>query len=475
MLPLTATHSLAKPLSLQPAQLITCQYPPTTNNKNMETTAAVLLLDLPPAALAGIDLLSFTTTPRFRGVKDLPPGLHFVFTGSSTAFSVRHGIWFRVQDRHQLTITRWQQPDEILAIDVNETERLRWRANIGEIWEKGLTPYRQSSANNDELQDPSGDWLQLTSYISDELLARITQGDLETLHLTSASSATQDLDDIPGLSSAESKIHPEKELRFLPIDLKRTWRPDATGRERTDAAQDRSWALTSLLSESKDASGDAILGELQFCFLVLLTLNNWSCLEQWKRLLTLIFTCKSAVPTHPDLFIRAIATLRLQLMHCKDAEGGLVDLADEGGSLLKALLTRFRKGLEGLPRVEEVQDVLDELDDLEAYLRDEHGWLFGGSFAKSGTLDLEDGEQVRMDTTAYDEDDETGEYAPQIVDLSPEQARLLGVEDATDLRAKLRETTLSTRAGCDSDNESVEDDDNDGEEIGDLEDMDARF
>jgi A1 cistron-splicing factor AAR2 len=441
----------------------------------METTAAVLLLDLPPAALAGIDLLSFTTTPRFRGVKDLPPGLHFVFTGSSTAFSVRHGIWFRVQDSHQLTITRWQQPDEVLAIDVNETERLRWRANIGEIWEKGLTPYRQSSANNDEPQDPSGDWLQLTSYISDALLGRITQGDPDNLHLTSASSATQDLDDIPGLSSAESKIHPEKELRFLPIDLKCTWRPEATGRERTDAAQDRSWALNSLLSDSKDSSGDVILGELQFCFLVLLTLNNWSCLEQWKRLLTLIFTCKSAVPTHPDLFIRAIATLRLQLMHCKDAEGGLIDLADEGGSLLKSLLTRFRKGLESLPRIEEVQDVLDELDDLEAYLRDEHGWQFGGSFVKSGTLDLEDGEQVRMDTTAYDEDDETGEYAPQIVDLSPEQARLLGVEDATDLRTKLRETTLSAEAGSDSDDESAEDEDENGEEMGDLEDMDARF
>ena len=218
-----------------------------------------------------------------------------------------------------------------------------------------------------------------------------------------------------------------------------------------------------------------ILGELQFCFLVLLTLNNWSCLEQWKRLLTLIFTCKSAVPTHPDLFIRAIATLRLQLMHCKDAEGGLIDLADEGGSLLKSLLTRFRKGLESLPRIEEVQGVLDELDDLEAYLRDEHGWKFGGSFVKSGTLDLEDGEQVRMDTTAYDEDDETGEYAPQIVDLSPEQARLLGVEDATDLRTKLRETTLSAEAGSDSDDESAEDEDENGEEMGDLEDMDARF
>ena len=51
-----------------------------------------------------------------------------------------------MQDRHQLTTTRWQQPDEVLAIDSNETERLRWRANIGEIWERGLTPYRQSPA-----------------------------------------------------------------------------------------------------------------------------------------------------------------------------------------------------------------------------------------------------------------------------------------------------------------------------------------
>lgn len=451
----------------------------------MEITAAVLLLDLPPSALAGIDLLSFTTTPRFRGVKDLPSGWHFVFTGTSTAFSIRHGIWFRVQEQRQLTVTRWHQQDETLSIVTDEAEKLRWRANIGKVWEKGLTPYRQSSVSKDEAEVLSGDWLQLTSYISDKLLRRITQGDSETLHLTSASSASQDLDDIPGVSSSESKTHPEKELHFLHIDLKRTWRPDATGRERTDAAQDRSWALSSLMSELGNRDGDEIIGELQFCFLVLLTLNNWSCLEQWKRLLTLVFTCKTAVPTHPDLFIRTIATLRLQLMHCQDAEGGLIDLADEGSSLLKSLLTRFRKGLDSLPRIEEVQDVIDELEDLEAYLRDEHGWQFGGSFAKSGLLELEDGEQVRMDTTAYDEDDETGEWAPQVVDLTPEQARLLGVEDAVDLRAKMGETSLHAR---ESDHHNAEVDtqetpgrrpssstEDEEEEMGDLEDMDARY
>ena len=453
----------------------------------METTAAVLILDLPPSALAGIDLLSFTTTQRFRGVKDLPPGWHFVFTGTSTAFSIRHGIWFHVQDQHQLTITTWHQQHEQLSVVTDEAERLRWRANIGQVWEKGLTPYRQSSALEDEAQNLSGDWPQLTGYISESLLRRITQGDSDSLGLTSASSAAQDLDDIPGLSSSESKTHPEKELHFLPIDLKRTWRADATGRERTDAALDRSWALSSLFTELGDKEGNEIIGELQFCWLVLITLNNFSCLEQWKRILTLIFTCKTAVVTHPDLFIRAIATLRLQLMHCKDAEGGLLDLADEGGSLLKSLLDRFRKGLNSLPRIEEVQDVFDELDDLEAYLRDEHGWHFGGSFAKSGVLDLEDGEQVRMDTTAYDEDDETGEWAPQIVDLTPEQARLLGVEDAVDLRAKMGETTLRARDdGNDQDDDaremparssakSEDEDDDEEEEMGNLSDMDARY
>ena len=451
----------------------------------METTTAVLLLNLPPAALAGIDLLSFTTTPRFRGVRDVPDGWHFVFTGTSTAFSIRHGIWFRIQDRYQLIVTNWHQQNEQLAIVTDEAETLRWRANIGEVWEKGLTPYRQSSASKEKTQGRSGDWLQLTSYISDALLRRITQGDSESLHLTSASSAAQDLDDIPGLSSSESKTHPEKELRFLPIDLKRTWRANATGRERTDAAQDRSWALTSLMSGLGSQDGHEIIGELQFCFLMLLTLNNWSCLEQWKRILTLVFTSKTAVPTHSDFFIHAIATLRLQLMHCKDAEGGLIDLADEGGSLLKTLLTRFRKGLNSLPRIEEVQDVLDELDDLEAYLKDEHGWQFGGSFAKSGVLELEDGEQVRMDTTAYDEDDETGEWAPQIVDLTPEQARLLGVEDAVDLRAKMKETSLHARDDDDDlEGESrevsssrcgEEEDEDKEEELGDLEHMDARY
>ena len=71
-----------------------------------------------------------------------------------------------------------------------------------------------------------------------------------------------------------------------------------------------------------------VLGELQFCFLMILTLNNYSCLEQWKRILELVFTSIEAIKRWPDFFVRFLSTLRLQLQHCQDVEGGLIDLSD---------------------------------------------------------------------------------------------------------------------------------------------------
>ncbi|KAK5169425.1 uncharacterized protein LTR77_005401 [Saxophila tyrrhenica] len=457
----------------------------------METadSAALLLLDLPQAALAGIDLLSFTTTPRFRGVKNIPPSFHFAFVGTSTAFSERHGVWIKITSSSTppLIIAKWDAATESLSLGEDEAEVLRWRANLGSIWREGLTPYRQVATKGAaaEPDEDSSDWDILTSRITETLLTRITG---TKWHLTSASSSKRDLEDIPGLNAKDLNLEAEQELYFLPLDLKQTWREGATGRERTDAAQDRSWALNNVV-EQHCTNGDAmeIVGEMQFCFIMILTINNFSCLEQWKRILSLLFTCKSAVATNPDLFIAAIAALRLQVQHCKDAEGGLIDLADESGSLLKGLLVRFRKGVETLGGIE-VQHVVDELDDLEDYLREEHNWRFGGAFAKTGVLELEDGEQVRMDTTAFDEDDETGEFAPQIVDLTTEQARMLNLPETEDLHVSLSRTSLKE---VQSEGDHSDDDDDDdtednvsaggndssdeSEDEADLDDMDTRY
>ncbi|KAI5205877.1 hypothetical protein E4T38_03980 [Aureobasidium subglaciale] len=404
-------------------------------------TPAILLLNLPSSALGGIDLLSFTTTPKFQGIKNIPSGLHFIFVGSTSTLSVRHGVWIKVNSPSasappDFFIRKWDSSSEELLPETDVTTLLQQRANLGRIWRDNLTPYRQSASQESVATEDSNRWVQLTDCITESLLTRILDSDAETWTLTSSSSAKQDFDDIPGLTASDLTGN-ERELRVLPVDLKQTWREGATGRERTEAAQDRSWALADLMTRFCNDDINQIIGELQFCFAMVLTLNNYSCLEQWRRILDLILTCVSAVTTHPSFFVRALATIKLQL---------------------------------------------------------QHGWqIQQGSFARTGMLSLEDGEEVEMDNTAFDEDDEAGEYAPTIVELSAEQMELLGIESVQqvmngnktpNLRDRLQKDQVE--AGRDgyqyevqSDEESEKEvmayDDDDEEEELDLEDMDARY
>ncbi|KAL1390865.1 AAR2 protein-domain-containing protein [Phyllosticta capitalensis] len=306
-----------------------------------------------------------------------------------------------------------------------------------------------------------------------EMLFRILGDDATPDHwtLTSASSAARDMDDIPGLSKEQSAFHPERELRFLPVNLKQTWREGATGRERTDAARDRSWALGELVEQHcARQDEDEIIGEMQFTFLMVLTLNNNSCLEQWRRLLELLFTCKSAVVERPGLYVKLLQLLRLQLKRTQDAEGGLFDLSEEGATLLKSLLRRFRKALDELQGPQK-SDVMDELDELEEFLKSEYGWQLDDAFVRRGMLELEDGEQVEMDVAGYDEDDETGEYAPMMVELTAEQKKSLGLPDDVTISdaAQLQKLTKPDHGVGDVEQEE------ESEEEADIEDMDSRY
>ncbi|KAJ8104928.1 hypothetical protein OPT61_g10488 [Boeremia exigua] len=425
--------------------------------------SCVLLLDLPEKALAGIDLLSFTTSPRFRGVKNLPPGLHFVFAAADSALSVRHGAWFYVSPgtgSPQVFVKRWDARVEDLVAETSQTEVLRWKANLGSIWKDGLTPYRQTVLEGDagvegDYQEDSDEWDELTSRITQTLLSRICGLNPDHWTLTSASSGLMDLETIPGLEASNSTIHPEKELNFLPIDLRRTWRVGATGRERTEAAQDRSWYLGDLMDNHSHA-GDKrsreceVLGELQFAFLMVLTLNNNSCLEQWKRLLTVLLTCRQAIRERSQLFLELLRTVRLQLTHCVDMDG-FFDMNEVGGGFLRPLLKKFRSNLDDFDGKCK-SDMMDELDELEDYLQKQFGWERGDSFVKRGMLDLEDGERVEMDVNDADEDDESGDYAPTIVELTPSQLKEMNGRDGGHERAA-----------------------EESEEEADLDDMDERY
>ncbi|KAK2765178.1 hypothetical protein FQN54_008877 [Arachnomyces sp. PD_36] len=453
-------------------------------------TPTLLLSNLPPKTFIGIDLTSFASTPNFHGIKDLTPGWHFLYTGTSESFSLRSGSWFCVGGDAdagdgegggavvrrggggdvEIRIWKWDEGIEAVrplrdAVQGEREEAMRRRANLGRVWQAGgLFGYRsqpgttRKSKRNDEDDGGDGggnneeededrppgerekDWYALTKYISPGLVSRIlgerefdTEG-RSRWTVTSASTAPQDKDNIPGLTEQEAASaggvagEEEKELTFLPVDLKKTWREGAVGRERTEAAQDRSWALGDIVERcaSDGGGGDGetqILGELQFTFLMVLLLANYSCLEQWKRLLGLVFTCRAAVKPREGFFIKVLKLLKLQLEHCDDVEGGLFEMdGDEGGALLKKLFTQFRTGLDEVDGPESSR-VNKELEELQQWVKSQYGWeLRRGAIVRRGMLELEDGEQVEMEVNDAESYDETGEYAPVVVDLGENEA-----------------------------------------------------
>lgn len=371
-------------------------------------TSTLLLLRLPPALLLGIDLLTLTTpsASSFHGIKNLPPGPHFVFVAETPSDSLRTGFWFFVPATSPptLIVRSWDPDSSSLALCPSDSaEERAQRTHLPAIWDVGLMPYRQSASQEPESE--SGVWQELTAHITPALLRRLLS-EPHDWTMTTSSCAPQDRDDIPGLSLGNARgvngIGKEPELRTLGIDLKRTWRAGAVGRERTEGAVDRSWALEDLVarmaeeegnvelkSEGEDESegeskgegggedeggseaegeregtrthrkkgqdskspeqewGSIILGQLETTFLATITLANYSTLQEWKRTLTLVLTCSRALSTRPTFFLSILRLLRAQLLtatQCVDDGSAFPDPSD-AESYLKPLLVSFRRRL----------------------------------------------------------------------------------------------------------------------------------
>ncbi|KAL4979870.1 A1 cistron-splicing factor [Aspergillus desertorum] len=470
---------------------------------SLTPTPALLIPHLPPKALVGIDLITFTSTPNIHGIRNIPPGWHFLYTGTTAGLSLRVGGWFYIdpdgnsaetETGKDILVWRWNDHIEALEpLGSHETgEGMRYRANIGGVWMSGgLWKYRSRvpaasiaadaealrkiggdanagsdnvGLNDEEEEEGRREWTALTDRLSPQLLSRITgeptldwEGRARWV-VTSGSTARQDDDVIPGLDLkpdldpgnegvpgaegyARREDYIDRQFSFLPVDLKMTWREGAIGRERTEAARDRSWALGEIIhrlsstsslafhsqghvnGNDKDVNtGEAqILGELQFTFIMGLTLINYSCLQQWKRLLRLILTCRSAIIDRAPFMVEVLRLLLTQLKRADDVEGGFFDqLGNEGGAegadFLRTLLKGFRTAMYEVFEDGEGEEspVKEEFGRLEEWVKRELDWeLDRDAVLRKGMMQLEDGEEVELEMMDHEEE----EYAPVVVEL----------------------------------------------------------
>jgi A1 cistron-splicing factor AAR2 len=402
----------------------------------MPPTSTLVFLDLPSKTFVGIDLLSFNSSPNFHGISEVPTGLHFVYTGTDASMSIRHGRWLDI-DTEKVHVLQWSGPDESLTLlppDSDTAERAR--VSLPSLRSHNLITYAaleaatadaqatasRSTSSVSASQSTTNVWPNLTSHISPTTVTRILPSQDCTLTSISSSPLDSDADRIPGLSHSEvlSALPADSTLNLLPINLKQTWSPDDIGATRTERARDRSWYLGQLVQsigagQEHHVAAREVLGELQFCFVMVVCLANWSCLEGWKRILGVVCTCREALGQVEGWFVEVVKVLRGQLERVEDVEGGVFELREEGASAwLKDLLRRCRGNVEDV--LGEDSRLEGELKGLEEMMGDMYGWEVGKGMLKRGMVQLEDGEMIEVSLDEADEDEERGDWAPVVVE-----------------------------------------------------------
>ncbi|CAI2168739.1 4441_t:CDS:2 [Funneliformis geosporum] len=193
--------------------------------------AFLLFLNAPEGLEFGIDYNSWKIGPKFKGLKLIPPGLHFVFysTSDKSGTSGLRTGFFKFYESKEIVIKDWDNTLE----DVKKSEQLdpeqikRLKTDMRQF-DPFLGPYPLSPPTN---------WqklIRLTNYITPRLISIILPNDGKVTNISSSTVDEEELINLGDSRYGESDI-----ILFTKFDLKKSWKLGATGQEVTKYSQDK--------------------------------------------------------------------------------------------------------------------------------------------------------------------------------------------------------------------------------------------
>eukprot|EP01029_Cantina_marsupialis_P013677 TRINITY_DN302_c0_g2_i1.p1 TRINITY_DN302_c0_g2~~TRINITY_DN302_c0_g2_i1.p1 ORF type:complete len:454 (+),score=127.47 TRINITY_DN302_c0_g2_i1:63-1424(+) len=134
----------------------------------MEDTSVILCLDVPEGTNFGLDMMEFQCGPKFKGIKLIPPGVHYVHYSScsNVGGDVGSRIGFFLHTKEGEVIVRKWNPS------LEELETLSEEEELGFI--HGVKNYDFDSFLGPYDESKKSEWDLMTLNMSDELLKRIT-------------------------------------------------------------------------------------------------------------------------------------------------------------------------------------------------------------------------------------------------------------------------------------------------------------
>ena len=256
-----------------------------------EQGAVFVLLDLPPKSVFGIDTNSWEVGDKFKGVKMIPPGVHFIFCQSIGKEGCTGPVigFFHVFKQKELLVKEWDVKCEMFSMkEYSELDLSSIRGNLHQF-EPCLAPFPFDSLKT---------WVSLSNHVSKLSLEKLG---LDGRHFSAF--------DIAEVADAESK---QGSIKFSLIPGP-TVSKGATALDITRAHLDQSPILIDCLKTNYQNQYTNLLGEIQCSFLLFVYGHVFEGFEQWRRLVDLLCSCDQALATNSELYHQFISLLNFQL------------------------------------------------------------------------------------------------------------------------------------------------------------------
>lgn len=399
----------------------------------------IVIRDVPERAIVGYDIehIVINKKTKFEGIKNLPPGPHFIWGGTEASFG-RTGFWLMVlkenpKDHGNITVLRWDKYEETLGEEVSVAEIRIQKQEIHNIVD-ALHPYPGPIDPGRAGLQPS--WVQLLSkepdvwvglsrYISSDLLNKVIGHRSNNWKVSSSYDRKSTEHNLPTTAAEQRKRYIDDEVfKFIFPKNSTAYTPFSTGYQRTERALDKTEDINYIIMKAcTNEDPEEILGELQFCYVTGMLVGNIACQEQWAHIVKILFQAYYSPTQHPIFFRKFIESFHFQLMYDEAAlDGSIFDHDPKLMDELKIILIRFKSRINeyfltnDASLSEEQAAVATAFEDLESWLW-KWGWDLSKNYLRSGKIQLEDGEMVDVELKDFEAEDERGEYAPMVVEL----------------------------------------------------------
>ncbi|CAK1546217.1 unnamed protein product [Leptosia nina] len=317
-----------------------------------QDTAKKLLIDggtfvflgVPQETQFGIDMQCWNTDDDFRGIKMIPPGLHYIhYAGVSKGtgdVSPRSGFMHYFHKKEFL-VKLWNKDLEDMSKDeVTDESIQRLKDNLMNL-DRHLAPYPYEIWQK---------WKLLSSQITDDLAKKLSpesgmiRASVELLSTTdedrprgvksasidsnvSGSENNSEESSTSGQSVAKRfkritaaeredamlpslKPVPGASMRFTEIPHDK-YPPGSTPEVITKHYLDQSYTLELMIAQQDEPLH--IIGELQFAYLCFLIGHSLEAFEHWKNLVILLCSCDDAIHKYHTVFFHFIRTIEIQI------------------------------------------------------------------------------------------------------------------------------------------------------------------